>query len=217
MKHMGTFATALVGSTMLAWSAFAADLAIVHGAIGKDNEVLRAELDRFEAATGNKVTIVSMPESTTDQFGQYKLWLSAQSADIDVYRMDVIWAPQLAEHFVDLTEATADIRDQFIPSTLAGQTVDGKLVALPMFIGAPALYCREDLLEKYGEPVPATRIRVLTRAALIMARGRCVIFRHACSPGSSTGWKCSRQYRQCPCHGQAGIRDWRSASRALPR
>jgi trehalose/maltose transport system substrate-binding protein len=156
MKHLGTFATALVGSTMLAWSAFAADLAIVHGAIGKDNEVLRAELDRFEAATGHKVTIVSMPESTTDQFGQYKLWLSAGADDIDVYRLDVIWAPQIAEHFIDLKEPAADTLDQYIPSTLAGQTVDGKLVALPMFIGAPALYYRKDLLEKYGEKVPTT-------------------------------------------------------------
>ena len=148
--------TTTLGAALLASTAVAADLTIVHGSVGRDQEVLRDQLDKFEAATGNTVTIVSMPESTTDQFGQYKLWLSAQSADIDVYRMDVIWAPQLAEHFVDLNEATADIRDQFIPSTLAGQTVDGKLVALPMFIGAPALYCREDLLEKYGEPVPAT-------------------------------------------------------------
>jgi hypothetical protein len=122
----------------------------------RDQEVLRSQLDKFEAATGHKVTIVSMPESTTDQFGQYKLWLSAQSSDIDVYRLDVIWAPQLAEHFIDLTEPTMDILDQFIPSTLEGQTVDGKLVALPMFIGAPALYYRQDLLEKYGEEVPAT-------------------------------------------------------------
>lgn len=168
MKHMGTFAAALVGSTIFAWSAMAADLSIVHGAIGKDNEVLRAELDRFEAATGNKVTIVSMPESTTDQFGQYKLWLSAGSQDIDVYRLDVIWAPQVAEHFLDLKEATADIQDQFIPSTLEGQTVDGKLVALPMFIGAPALYYRKDLLEKYGEKVPTTWEEMTATAKKIM-------------------------------------------------
>ncbi|MCB1330880.1 MAG: ABC transporter substrate-binding protein, partial [Maritimibacter sp.] len=94
--------TTTLGATLLASTAVAADLTIVHGSVGRDQEVLRSQLDKFEAETGNTVTIVSMPESTTDQFGQYKLWLSAQSADIDVYRMDVIWAPQLAEHFVDL-------------------------------------------------------------------------------------------------------------------
>lgn len=151
-----TWLVAGLTSATLAGTAQAVDLAIVHGAIGKDNEVLRAELDRWEALTGNTVKIVSMPESTTDQFGQYKLWLSAESPDIDVYRVDVIWAPQLAEHFLDLNGSIDDIRAQFIPSTLAGQTVNGKLIALPMFIGAPALYYRKDLLDKYHEKVPTT-------------------------------------------------------------
>ena len=156
MRHYARILAGAAVAAFMASSSIAAELSIVHGAVGKDNEVLRAELDRFEAATGHKVTIVSMPESTTDQFGQYKLWLSAGAGDIDVFRLDVIWAPQLAEHFIDLKEPAADTLDQYIPSTLAGQTVDGKLVALPMFIGAPALYYRKDLLEKYGEKVPST-------------------------------------------------------------
>ena len=48
-----------------------------------------------------------MPSSTTDQFAQYKLWLAAGNADIDVYMVDVIWAPQLSDQFLDLTEAAA--------------------------------------------------------------------------------------------------------------
>jgi len=149
---LGTLASA----SLLATGAIAADLTIVHGSIGRDQEVLRSQLDKFEAATDHTVTIVSMPESTTDQFGQYKLWLSAESDDIDVYRMDVIWAPQLAAHFVDLTPHVADIVGDFVPAAIESQTVDGKLVALPMFLGAPALYYRSDLLEKYGEEVPTT-------------------------------------------------------------
>ena len=91
-----------------------------------------------------------MPSSTTDQFGQYKLWLAAQNADIDVYRTDVIWAPQLADQFLDLTEAAADVAGDHFPSIIESQTVDGKLVALPFFTDAPALYYRKDLLEKHG-------------------------------------------------------------------
>lgn len=168
MKHPGTLTAALVAATMMSWSADAADLAIVHGAIGKDNEVLRAELDRFQEQTGHTVEIVSMPESTTDQFGQYKLWLAAKSPDIDVYRIDVIGAPQIADHFIDLTEPTADIIGDFVPAAVESQTVDGKLVALPMFLGAPALYYRKDLLEKYGEPVPATWQEMTATAQRIM-------------------------------------------------
>lgn len=167
MKLRKLIYAGLAAAAFAAGPAHAVELSIVHGAIGKDNEVLRAELDRWEKQTGNTVKIVSMPESTTDQFGQYKLWLSAKSSDIDVYRLDVVWAPQLADHFVDLNEATKDIQDQFIPSTLKGQMVDGKLVALPMFIGAPALYYREDLLTKYDRPVPKTWAEMKETAQII--------------------------------------------------
>ena len=50
-----------------------------------------------------------MPPSTTDSFGQYRLWLAAQNSEIDIYETDVVWAPQLANHFVDLSEAVADV------------------------------------------------------------------------------------------------------------
>ena len=154
--------------TFSATAVHAAELNIVHGAVGKDQEVLRTVLDRFEEETGHTVNIVSMPERTTDQFAQFRLWLAAESQDIDVYRLDVIWAPQLADHFVDLTEATADIIDQFVPASVESQTVDGKLVALPMFLGAPALYYRADLLEKYGKEVPATWAELTATASEIM-------------------------------------------------
>lgn len=168
MKSLKTLATAIIGSSLLMYSASAAELNIVHGAIGKDNEILRAELDRFEEQTGHTVNIVSMPESTTDQFGQYKLWLAAQSSDIDVYRIDVIGAPQIAEHFIDLKEHTKDIIGDFVPAAVESQTVDDKLVALPMFLGAPALYYRKDLLEKYNEPVPETWQQMTDTARRIM-------------------------------------------------
>jgi trehalose/maltose transport system substrate-binding protein len=167
--------TSLFGAAalaLMAGSAGAETLNIVHGAVGMDDEILRRQLDAFEAETGHTVNIVSMPESTTDQFSQYKLWLSAQSPDIDVYRLDVIWAPQIAEHFVDLTDAAADIRDQFVPSSLEAQTVDGKLVAMPMFMGAPALYYRRDLLEKHGATVPTTWQELTETARLVMEAER---------------------------------------------
>ncbi|MFH1517118.1 MAG: ABC transporter substrate-binding protein [Pseudomonadota bacterium] len=172
MRKPSFLMAAAAALAMLTLPALADELNIVHGAIGKDDEILRKQLDAFEAATGHKVNIVSMPESSTDQFGQYKLWLSARSADIDVYRLDVIWAPQIAEHFVDLTSAAADIRDQFVPSTLDAQTVDGKLVAMPMFMGAPALYYRKDLLEKHGKPVPATWTELTETARDVMEAER---------------------------------------------
>jgi len=148
---------ALAAATILASStAYAANLSIVLGSTGKDEQVMRELLDKFEKDTGNKVTIVPMPSSTTDQFGQYKLWLAAQNSDIDVYQTDVIWAPQLANQLLDLTDAMKDVVKDHFPAIIESQTVNGKLVALPFFTDAPALYYRKDLLDKYGKQPPKT-------------------------------------------------------------
>jgi trehalose/maltose transport system substrate-binding protein len=162
----------VAGLALVAGSASAADLAIVSGSTGNDLEVLRQQLTEFEQKTGNKVEIVSMPSSTTNQFEQYRLWLSAQNADIDVYKTDVIWAPQLADHFVDLSDAAKDVVADHFPAIIESQTVNGKLVALPIFTDAPALYYRKDLLDKYGAQPPKTWAELTDTAKMIMDKER---------------------------------------------
>jgi trehalose/maltose transport system substrate-binding protein len=136
--------------------AVAVEITYVSGAVGNAVENFKTLVKPWEEATGNTVTMVPMPASTTDQFGQYRLWLAAGNADVDLYQTDVIWAPQLADQFVDLTEAAKDLAPLHFPSIVESQTVDGKLVALPIFTDAPALYYRADLLEKYGKTPPKT-------------------------------------------------------------
>ncbi|MFK4810479.1 ABC transporter substrate-binding protein [Devosia neptuniae] len=158
----------LTSVTLVVGSAQAADLSIVSGDTGNGLAFLRSQLDKFEAETGNKVTVVPMPSSTSDQFGQYRLWLAAGNTDIDVYQTDVIWAPQLADQFLDLTDAAKDVVGAHFPSIIESQTVDGKLVALPAFTDAPALFYRKDLLEKYSKPVPTTWDEMAATAKEIM-------------------------------------------------
>ena len=158
----------MMSVTLVAGAAQAAELSIVSGDTGNGLEFLRGQLDKFEAETGHTVTVVPMPSSTTDQFGQYKLWLAAGNTDIDVYQTDVIWAPQLADQFLDLTEAAKDVVGEHFPSIIESQTVNGKLVALPAFTDAPALYYRKDLLEKYGKTPPTTWAEMEATAKEIM-------------------------------------------------
>ncbi len=134
----------------------AEEIFYVSGAVGNAVENFKALVKPWEESTGNTVTMVPMPASTSDQFAQYRLWLAAGTADIDLYQTDVIWAPQLAEHFLDLTDVAKDLAPTHFPSIIQSQTVNGKLVALPIFTDAPALYYRKDLLEKYGVSVPKT-------------------------------------------------------------
>jgi trehalose/maltose transport system substrate-binding protein len=155
-------------AALMATTAGAVEVNFVSGAVGRDIEIMRELVKPWEEETGNTVTVVPMPASTTDQFAQYKLWLAAGNADIDVYQVDVIWAPQIADHFVDLTEAAADVIDDHFPSIIESQTVDGKLVALPLFTDAPALYYRQDLLDKHGAEVPTTWEEMTETAQKIM-------------------------------------------------
>jgi len=143
------------------------ELFYVSGAVGNAVENFKALVKPWEDATGHTVNIVPMPASTTDQFGQYRLWLAAGAEDIDLYQTDVIWAPQLADHFVDLTAAAMDLAPTHFPSIIQSQTVNGKLVALPIFTDAPALYYRKDLLEKHGKAVPATWAELTETAQFI--------------------------------------------------
>ena len=105
--------------------AMAEELFYVSGAVGNAVEDFAAIVKPWEERTGNKVTMVPMPASTTDQFGQYRLWLAAGATDIDVYATDVIWAPQLADHFVDLTEVAMVVLPKHFPSFVESQTVNG--------------------------------------------------------------------------------------------
>ncbi len=157
-------ACAMLASNMV----LAADLSFVSGATGKDIETLKEFLKPFEAKSGHKVNVVPMPSSTTDQFGQYRLWLAAGNSDIDVYQTDVIWAPQLADQFLDLTAAAAGVVKDHFPSIIESQTVNGKLVALPVFTDAPALYYRKDLLEKYKQAVPKTWAEMAATAKVVV-------------------------------------------------
>jgi len=152
-----SIAAGLLAATILGGAAAnAANLGMVSGATGGDLKFLRAELDKFEAKSGDKVTLVPMPSSTSDQFGQYRLWLAAGNPDIDVYQTDVIWAPQLSDQFLDLTAAAKDVAKTHFPSIIQSQTANGKLVAIPFFTDAPALFYRKDLLDKYGLKPPTS-------------------------------------------------------------
>ena len=121
----------------------------------------------FEARTGHDVVVNQMPVVTNDQFAQYKTWFSQQSTDVDVIYSDIIWAPQFAEHLVDLTDAAKDVVGDHFPWLIQSQTIDGRLIAIPVYTGIPALFYRKDLLEKYGLTVPKTWAELTTSAQII--------------------------------------------------
>jgi trehalose/maltose transport system substrate-binding protein len=144
----------VVGGT---FGAQAATLSISCGAVGLELELCQEGADAWAAATGNEVNVISTPNSATERLALYQQILAANSADIDVYQIDVIWPGILANHFIDLSEHIPDDQiSQHFPAILNNNTVADRFVAMPWFTDAGVLYYRQDLLDKYGKQPPAT-------------------------------------------------------------
>jgi trehalose/maltose transport system substrate-binding protein len=70
---------------------------------------------------------------------------------------------------VDLNQyLTDEEKGWYFPDMIAGQTINGALVAIPWFTDAAGLYYRTDLLEKYGVEVPTTWDELEAAAQTIM-------------------------------------------------
>jgi trehalose/maltose transport system substrate-binding protein len=154
MTGLAALATVFAGALA---SAQAATIAISCGAVGLELKLCQDGANAWAKQTGNQVKVISTPNSSTERLALYQQILAANSADIDVYQIDVIWTGTLANHFIDLKphidQATID---QNFPAIVENNTIDGKLVAMPWFTDAGVLYYRKDLLEKYGKQPPTT-------------------------------------------------------------
>lgn len=102
------------------------------------------------------VEVIAGPESATDRLGLYLQFFEAQSDEVDIFEIDVIWPGDLAEHLADLYqyEGVEEAAAEFFPAIVENNTVDGALVGMPYFTDAGLLYYREDLLEEYGYDGP---------------------------------------------------------------
>lgn len=155
---------------------------IATGAVGQELELSKAAAQRYMDANPHTidgtdynvtVNVLETPDLADDRLGLYLQFFEAQSPEVDVYQIDVIWPGDLAEHLVDLREygATDEITNQHFPAIVENNTVDGRLVAIPWFTDAGLLYYRTDLLEKYGFDGPPQTWDELTEMAQTIQDG----------------------------------------------
>jgi trehalose/maltose transport system substrate-binding protein len=146
-------ATLVIGTTAVS----AATVSISCGAVGSELQLCQEGAQAWAKATGNEVKVISTPNSATERLALYQQILAANSADIDVFQIDVIWPGILGNHFIDLAEhIDREVIDQHFETIVQNNTVDDRLVAMPWFTDAGLLYYRADLLEKYGKQPPTT-------------------------------------------------------------
>ncbi|BBK43859.1 sugar ABC transporter substrate-binding protein [Allostella vacuolata] len=147
-------------------------LAISCGALGIELSLCTEGVARWERATGNRVTIISTPNSSTERLALYHQLLSAGADDVDVLQIDVVWPGILARHLVDLAPHVDDAPARHFPAVVAANTVGGRLLAMPWWTDAGLLYYRADLLEKYGRPPPERWSELAETARIVQAGER---------------------------------------------
>lgn len=148
-----------------------AEITLAGGAVGAELEFAQRAIDVFTSVCPNiSVEILQMPDSATERLNLYLQFFEAQSGDIDVLQVDVIWPAIIAPHVIDMSEyLTQDEIDAHFVDMINGQTVGGRLVAIPWFTDAAGMYYRTDLLEKYMVEVPTTWAELEEAAATIQA------------------------------------------------
>jgi trehalose/maltose transport system substrate-binding protein len=148
-------------------------ITIAAGAVGNENIETQASAERYMAANPNvEVRVLETPDLSTDRLGLYLQYFQAQSSEVDVYMIDVIWPGDLAEHLVNLYDyGAADVAGDHFPAIIENNTVAGSLVGIPWFTDAGLLYYRTDLLEKYGYSAPPATWEELTEMATTIQAG----------------------------------------------
>jgi trehalose/maltose transport system substrate-binding protein len=134
-------------------------------------ELRRDALDELERVTGIRADLIPTPGDSAKQFTQSLRLLEAHSATPDVYVIDVVWPGALARYLLDLGPwLDLDTRSH-LPALLRNDIVNGRLVSLPFYLNVGMLYCRRDLLEKYGYHHAPANWGELESMALRIQRG----------------------------------------------
>lgn len=178
MRTAGTIAGAAALCSALAsgcWATSAAGVtvAISCSSLGQEQALCRSGAEAWAQETGNRVELVSTPADANERLALYQTLLAAESPDIDVFQIDVVWPGSLASHFVDLRDyiPAAALKGHF-DLLLTNNTVEDSLVAAPWFVDAGLLYYRKDLLEKHGRGVPETWRELTETAKAVVAAER---------------------------------------------
>jgi trehalose/maltose transport system substrate-binding protein len=144
----------------------------VAGFSQQSSEALSREgLDAFMRANGIRVEFIPSWGNSTDQLGLILRTLNGHFRTPDVYLIDVVWPGSLQKNLLDLTPyLNADARGQ-LPEILMNDTINGRLVSLPLYMNVGLLYYRTDLLKKYGYHEPPRTWDELQRMAARIQRG----------------------------------------------
>jgi trehalose/maltose transport system substrate-binding protein len=154
--HRTGAAGLLLAGVLAAGAADAAAIKISCAAVGQELEFCKSTAQAWAKKTGHEVQVVTPPNDASERLALYQQVLSAGSDKIDVLQVDVVWPGLLGNHLLDLKPYTKGVEQEHFAGFVSNNTNNGRLVAMPWFANAGLLFYRKDLLQKYGQKVPAT-------------------------------------------------------------
>ncbi len=131
-------------------------------ALGAEGQLLRAQLARFMREHPSiRVVQRETPDAADQRHQLFVQWLNAHASEPDILQLDVIWTPEFAAAgwILPLDRFSPDTA-AFFPATLAANTWQGHLYAVPWIVDVGMLYWRTDLLAQ-----PPATLAELSRAA----------------------------------------------------
>jgi multiple sugar transport system substrate-binding protein len=114
----------------------------------------KAGVETFNAQNPEiTVKLLEFPESADEQRNQFVQRQEAKSSECDVFYSDVIWTAEFAiqNWLYDMTPYVEQRRNEFIESTFATATYDGKIWGVPHKTNAGFLYYRTDQVDEVPE------------------------------------------------------------------
>jgi len=133
---------------------------------GYKEDVLRANIAKFEQETGIKVQIDASPYG--DLYKKTLLSLSTSANRYEVLFLDELWIPGFAPFLMPIDELAKqiDVKD-FLQETMQAGLYQGQLYALPADPNVQIFIYRKDVFQQRGLQVPASWDEVLHDAQVL--------------------------------------------------
>ena len=124
-------------------------LSFAGSAVGREGEILRRQIDSFEAAHPEiHVKIRSVPDAADQQHQLYVQWLNARASEPDVLQIDVVTTPEFAAAgWLLPLDRFKPATNEFLPAAIDANRWRQSLYAMPWFVDVGMLYWRSDLLD----------------------------------------------------------------------
>ena len=124
-----------------------------------------------EENPGNTSNRINIPWSSSKQLMVFRQMFAGKSDYLDVVNLDITWNNLLFKNLYDLTPYVKKSVKYFDMYDYNNR-LNGKILALPLFIDTSYLYYRKDLLQKYSKNVPKTWDELYNTALEIQTQER---------------------------------------------